>query len=316
MKYRLHGANYEKLYKDFNIKIPNKVIDFSTNTNIFSKHIDNVDLNKLACTYPDDESIKVKKIISEKCNVSIDNILVTNGSNEAIYMIASLLANKEASIMQPTYPEYEKALKSYNVKIHHNYNLNSIDSCSAIFLCNPNNPTGSYIAKDELESFIEKNSEKEIIIDEAYVDFLSFEHNSININEYRNVYILRSLTKSYNLSGIRIGYVISSVHNINKLKKRQPTWSVNSVAQQLATLYLEDNELIKKTKYYYKNESSRVISKLREINYVLHNTAVIFFLLKTYKSISQLLEKTNLHKQTHFLQKDRIYCLTKYASHV
>lgn len=281
MKYRLHGANYKKIYEDFNIDIPNNVIDFSTNTNIFNNKIDAINIEELISSYPDDECIDVRKLISKKYNLNSNNLLVTNGSNEAIYIIASLFIGKKVSILQPTYPEYENALNGYDIKPNYIFDLDSNDNSYATFICNPNNPTGTYIDSNVLELYIKNNSNKHIIIDEAYIDFLSFKPPVIDVNKYKNVYILRSLTKSYNLSGIRIGYVISHIDNINELKKRQPTWSVNALAQKFAITFLNDDEHRAKTKKYYKEEVQRVIKQLRELKYEIKDTSVNFFLLKT-----------------------------------
>ena len=109
-----HGANPEKLYKALNIALPERILDFSTNASVVKW--DNLDINKLdwldlAAHYPDYECLELRKLIAQREDVNLENILFVNGSNEAFYIIASYLAsaNKRAFILQPAYSEYERA---------------------------------------------------------------------------------------------------------------------------------------------------------------------------------------------------------------
>lgn len=284
MKWRMHGANPEKLYKQFNIEKPDNIIDFSTNTNVLDFNIDlNIDLKDLMQNYPDDESIDLRNIIAKQNNISIDNILMANGTNEAIYLIASYYQNKKVGMLQPTFSEYEKALISYNAEVKYLFDISEITyDLDALFICNPNNPTGKYFAYNEILSLGTKLKEMNIdlIIDEAYVDFLNVNHKVIDINEFENVYILRSLTKIFHLSGLRVGYVLSNPNNLKKLKLRQPTWSLNSVAQTIAIRFLEDNKLINETKVYYSGEKDKMISNIKDLGYTVLNSDVNYFLVE------------------------------------
>lgn len=278
MKWRSHGANPEKLYEQFNIELPKEIIDFSTNTNVIDMDY-SIDLKDIISNYPCDESRELKSVISKKMNIESDQILVTNGSNEAIYMIASLYNN--ASILQPTYSEYERALIAANKEFSYIKSIHDEIDSELLIICNPNNPTGTYIEKEELEklALICKKNNTDILIDEAYVDFLE-NHKIIDINNYDNVYILRSLTKTYHLSGIRLGFVISSKDKILNLKRKQPTWSVNGLAQKLGVDSLENSEFLKKTIDYYSKETKRVVNALKELGYHILPSRVHYFLLE------------------------------------
>jgi threonine-phosphate decarboxylase len=296
MNFPAHGANPEKLYKEFDILMPSKIIDFSTNTNAidYEEKID-VDFCTLINNYPDDECFLLREVIAKTKNYDLDNILVTNGSNEGLYLIASYLNNKRVGVIQPTYTEYEKALKAYGGNVEYLSTLADIsEKHEAVFICNPCNPTGEYIKAEVLEKTIESYSKIILIIDEAYIDFLSEEDKEIDFIRLKNVYILRSLTKIYHLSGARIGYVISAKENIANLKRRQPTWSVNAIAQALAVQYLSNKTFINKTKTFYFNERQRVVSILQKLGFEIMKSDVNFFLLITENDlalISYLLKK-------------------------
>ncbi len=296
MRFRLHGANPEKLYDAFGVAMPKKISDFSTNTNAleWNGKID-ADLKKLLCDYPDDESSSLRSLIASANNCKEENILVTNGSNEAIYIIASYFASGCNCILQPVYGEYERALKSYGSAPLNIFSRNSIpESADTVWLCNPCNPTGQYIKDCEIKDLLDSNKDKIFIIDEAYRDFLINGDDNIQNHIFENVIFLRSLTKIYHLCGARIGYAAAPSDIISKLKKRQPTWSVNALAQTAAEAFLKDRNFPKATREFYKAEIPRFISELRKFGCEIADTSVNFFLMKCENDaelISFLLKK-------------------------
>ena len=189
----IHGANYEKLYAALNITMPERVIDFSTNTNIISWPKINLDVERLASSYPDYECSRLVKIISERENISQSRILFTNGINEAIYLLANLLASQSVGIFQPCYSEYMRAFSQAQSV----FNLNEAGRFKNFILANPNNPTGIYI--NNLSELIKTCPDTRFIIDEAYIDFLINDSRE-RLCELDNVIILRSMTKIFHLS--------------------------------------------------------------------------------------------------------------------
>ncbi len=284
MEWRMHGANPEKLYQQFGIEMPNKVIDYSDNGNVIKQKKElNIHYEDYFDHYPDDEVTELRKLISERENLSTDHILFTNGTNEMIYILASYYQNKTVAILHPTYSEYEKALKSYHVNVVYIYHFSEMNKdYAALIVCNPNNPTGHYYNAETMNQVAEKllDMDVDLIIDEAYIDFMNINHKTLDVKQLKNVYILRSLTKFYHLSGLRIGYVLSHPQNIEKMKLRQPTWSVNSIAQIVTYEYLNDFEFIKKTKNYYAEERTRLFSKLKQLGFKVEDSWVNFFIME------------------------------------
>ena len=275
----LHGANPENLYHYFGLEMPERVIDFSTNTNVLSWPEMSVDVEKLASRYPDPDCSSLRRIISERENVSMNRILFTNGINEAIYLLSQILSGT-AAILQPCYSEYARA----NVNLKDSFTI--YDSCNYdnFILTNPNNPTGKYIP--DLSQIIRRYPDTMFIVDEAYIDFLIHDEVRERLCEFENVIILRSLTKIFHLSGVRIGYVIANENVIARLKARQPTWSVNAIAQELALKFLNDETFYADTIAFYRENTPKFIASLRASGFDVIDSDVHYFLIRVDDDIS------------------------------
>ena len=285
----IHGANPEKLYAALNIARPERIIDFSTNTNIISWPKINLDIEKLASSYPDYECSSLVKIISERENISPSRILFTNGINEAIYLLANLLSAQilNTGILQPCYSEYMRAFSQAQSV----FDLNEAGRFKNFIIVNPNNPTGIYI--NNLSELIINHPDTRFIIDEAYIDFL-INASRERLCNFDNVIILRSLTKIFHLSGVRIGYVIANESIIESLRRLQPTWSVNSVAQELALHFLNDFDFYNRTQEFYRSEAPGFMQALRDSGFEIMKSSVHYFLLRVrddYELIKFLLSR-------------------------
>ena len=117
MEFRAHGANPEKLYELAGIPKPAKIYDFSTNTNAVPQRAGFVpDLRAALEDYPDGDCLALREALAREFGAPAENILVSSGSNEAIYIIASYAAARENLILQPVYGEYKKALDGYGAR--------------------------------------------------------------------------------------------------------------------------------------------------------------------------------------------------------
>ena len=268
----IHGANPENLYRAFNIEMPERIFDFSTNTNIISWPKINIDLEKLASNYPDPDCRKLTRLISEKENISPERILFTNGINEAIFLLAHVTEGLRTAILQPCYNEYSRAFRN----AENIFDFNSAAKFKILILTNPNNPTGIYI--NNLSETIKKFPETVFVIDEAYRDFVN--EKLENLCGFENVIIFRSLTKIFHLSGARIGYVIANEKIISKLNEFQPVWSVNSIAQELALKFLNDKEFYETTRKFYFENAPKFKNSLKNSGFNIVNSSVHYFLIK------------------------------------
>lgn len=303
-EFRLHGANPEKLYTLFGLQMPGLVFDFSTNTNAVEQRKGfSPDIRAALEDYPDDECIALRSLLSRIEGISQENILVTGGSNESIYLIASYESSRENLIFQPCYGEYLRALNNFGSRPLNIFDLNSSDipANGTVWLCNPCNPTGEFIPDRQLIDLVTQHPDTLFIVDEAYRDFIWTEEIQLPCRILRNVIRLRSLTKTYNLCGARIGYIIASAETTERLKKRQPSWSVSNLAQQAALFFIADETLLNRTREYYSLEMPRLISAVREMGFTVLPTSVNYFLMSTdddEKLIRFLLEHSIVVRHT------------------
>ena len=283
MEFRAHGANPEKLYAAAGLPTPAKIYDFSTNTNAVPQREGFVpDLRAALEDYPDNDCLALREALAREFGAPAENILVSSGSNEAIYIIASYAAARENLILQPVYGEYKKALDGYGARTRNIFSLAEAEGArgAAVWLCNPCNPTGALIPGAELDAAAERNPETLFIIDEAYRDFVWTEELPVAPKILPNVVRLRSLTKIYDLCGARVGALVSHEAAVEKIKARQPEWSVSGLAQQAALWRAGDETLKARTREYYAREIPRLTAALREAGYAVRPTCANFFLVE------------------------------------
>ena len=281
MEFRLHGANPEKLYELFGLQMPERLYDFSTNTNAVAQRGGFVpDLRAALEDYPDDECLALRALLAEATGAAPENILVTSGSNESIYLIASYEAARENRILQPVYGEYLRALKNFGAAPLNIFDLRAakLPAEGAVWLCNPCNPTGGFIPDGELDEIAERHPRTLFIVDEAYRDFIWTDETLAPYRPRPNVVRLRSLTKTYNLCGARIGYILADAEMTERLRRRQPSWSVSGLAQQAALFFLADATLPRRTKDYYAAEMPRLISAVNGAGFPTLPSCVNYFL--------------------------------------
>jgi histidinol-phosphate aminotransferase len=200
----------------------------------------------------------LREKLSHIHQVDQDNFVFGNGSFELISLIAQvyLEAGDESIIPVPSFGWYSNVtlqmnanavnvpLKDYKVDLDKIYQ-SITEKTKLIWICNPNNPTGTIIEQQNLLEFIKKvRSDILIVLDEAYIDFLESEYLDTTklIYEYSNIILLRTFSKLYGLASFRIGYGIADEKIIQNLNKVRLPINVNFLAQEAAIASLDDNE--------------------------------------------------------------------------
>jgi threonine-phosphate decarboxylase len=183
--------------------------------------------------YPEVLAESLSKKIGEHHGLQKDNILVNSGSTESIYLVAQAFRQKKTAIVIPAFAEYEDAAKMYQHEVSfidwQQLNPSTQIKTELVFLCNPNNPTGEIFT--HIEELLSNNPQTIFVIDEAFIEFtLSISSSVLLVNKYKNLIILRSLTKAYAIPGLRLGYMVSSVEMIDSIKQFKFPWSVNTIA--------------------------------------------------------------------------------------
>lgn len=257
-------------------------IDFSSNVNPIgvSKIVLNSiqkDLRSLSSSYPDPECRDLKKSLSDYLKIHCECINVGNGATEIIHNFARMFAREKVIIPSPSFCEYELASRrmgaSFILVPLKNFNLDAdliiekAKGSDAIFLCNPNNPTGLLYRKS-LKTIIERlDSSTKILVDECFIELVngSNRHTMIrNIDEFDNLIILRSLTKSFGLAGLRLGYSVSNPRLAKKLASGQISWNVNGIAQRAGIVALRDSQHLTRARAIVKKERDFMYSNIRK----------------------------------------------------
>jgi len=214
--------------------------------------------------YPDSCGFYLKRKLAKILKISPFQIVLGNGSDELIDVVIKTFVNSQENIItaKPTFLEYEIIARINNRKIitvalnNFKYDLDRIRKAinyktKLIFIANPNNPTGTYINKQELESFL-KNLPKKIIVvlDEAYDLFVDAEDFSSGLNypSFENIIVLKTFSKAYGLAGLRLGYAIACKEFASYMEKARQPFNVNSLAQIAGCAALEDKNFSERTK--------------------------------------------------------------------
>lgn len=186
--------------------------------------------------YPEASAQSLQIIAAGAYGVKPDQVLVTNGVTEAIYLAAQACRRlRTATILTPAFAEYEDACRLHGLDIHF-LSLDSLTPDSRlpnglVFLCQPNNPTGIALSPDLLQQLLNDHPETLFVIDESYIAFTQAATSWLpQLREYSNVLILRSLTKTCRIPGLRIGFAIGHRDLISRLRECKMPWSVNRLA--------------------------------------------------------------------------------------
>jgi threonine-phosphate decarboxylase len=236
----------------------------------------------LAPMYPDPECRELKKSLSRHLHIDPEWISVGNGAMEIIYWFAQAFAKSRVVIPAPTFCEYELASRKAGAEVTfvplHNFELDADEiiekakDADAVFLCNPNNPTGMLTTKQVRKIIENVNNSTKILLDECFIELVDEpDANSMigRIEEFDNLVILRSLTKSFGLAGLRVGYSVCSPSLVDRLSANRIPWNVNGIAQAAGVAALGDRRHLARARAVIRKERKFLhdsIAKLRSFN--------------------------------------------------
>lgn len=218
-----------------------------------------------ASIYPSGDSYHLRAKLAELFGLDLDQILVGNGANEVITFVIKAFCQEGDNIItaDKTFAVYEwvaefsgyeaRLVPLKNFEFDDQEMLQRIDDRTKIlFVCNPNNPTGSYWDKERLTQFLDRIDGRQIVVvDEAYVEFVEKEDfpNGIElIRRYPNVVVFRTFSKMYALAGLRIGYLVGDKAVVELIRRTCVVYSVNGLAQEAALAALDHQEHILRTR--------------------------------------------------------------------
>jgi histidinol-phosphate aminotransferase len=301
---------------------PQQVLDFSASISPLGPPeglwgaLQQVDLT----AYPDPECLELREALcrhldpSRGGSVTLENILVGNGSTELIHLLARAYVSAsgpphhagrsapvssagQALLLTPTYGEYDGACRLVGATV------SSLDSRRAkgfswdleeaaerivregpglVFVCNPNNPTGVYLQQAEVEFLARAVSGVGglLVLDEAYLSFVEAGWDSLGLLDLGNVALLRSMTKDYALTGLRLGYSLASPEVTARMAALQPDWSVNSLAQVAGLVALADAEYLPRARKSVEESKEYLTGQLASLGFTVLPGAANFLLVE------------------------------------
>jgi len=261
----VHGGIDHAEMKSLGID-PDRVLDFSVSTNPFMpppgirEMLASLPIER----YPDSSADELRRKLSIRLGMPPENILAGSGTTELIRAIALTYFRRgdPALLLEPTYDEYQIAARLSGARVIRHRAREADDFAPdigevvklikerrprAVFVCNPNNPTGKYLARREIEAVLEATGDGLLVLDEAYVAFVAERWDPFDLTERGNTVVLRSMTKDYGLPGLRLGYAVARRDIVNSLRRVLPPWNVNIVAQGVGLAVLEKEDYLRQT---------------------------------------------------------------------
>jgi histidinol-phosphate aminotransferase len=278
---------------------PNKVLDFSVCTNPFMpppglrEKISGMPVEQ----YPDSQATELKERLSSRLKVPAENILVGSGTTELIRLIALAYFRQgdRVMILEPTYGEYETACRlagarpvkhrareeeGFTPRMEEVIELLREHQPRAAFICNPNNPTGKYLSRQDIEKVAANLGDGLLILDEAYIAFAGAAWDSLDLTGRGNTVVLRSMTKDYGLPGLRLGYAIARREITDALRSVSPPWNVNIIAQGAGIAVLEQEDYLKESLRKLQEARRFLVDGLVRLGFEVLPSDVHYFLVK------------------------------------
>jgi threonine-phosphate decarboxylase len=304
---RKHGGDIYQVVRESGIS-PEDIIDFSANINPlgYSARVKKsfAEIESLVTNYPDRKAGDFIDALSVHHNFPGDNFLAGSGATEFVHFFPTIIRPKSVLVVAPTFTEYEYSYQRakgvifyFNTAEKDNFVLQKkqlLDelkrSYSALYICNPANPTGALVPAETMEEIVSYACRKgtNVIIDETYMDIVEKHSMKKLTKNFDNFFILRSMSNFFALPGLRSGYLISHAKNIEKIREKQMPWTMNAVAQRAAVESLDDNAYIQKSIKYITESRSALFAELKTISSLAVFKSNVNYLLLKIQSSSRI----------------------------
>ena len=312
-----HGGDICRLAEE--LRIPErKVLDFSSSVNPLGvskkikaeirKHL------KYLHNYPDPGATRLRKRLARYHGIDPEMILCGNGSTELIYLVAKALRPQSVLVPAPTFSEYERALRTagsgeskaeieyFLLKRENGFDINpdqfvntlkgetisslltphASRSFDTAFLCNPNNPTGRLLRREDVKEIAD--SAKDLgcyfVVDEAFIDFCPDASVIKDVADNPYLIVLRTMGNFYSLAGLRVGYGVFPRHLVDKLKEFKEPWTMNNLSQRAAVAALRDRVFREETFRLMQQEKKFLEKSFRKLGLEFFPSDTNFYLLK------------------------------------
>ncbi len=258
--------------------------------------------------YPDGNCYYLKQQLAEHWDVATDNLTIGNGSNELIKIISKAYLNPGENIIMadPSFSEYKSAAIISGAEViavpltedlRHDLPAmaQAINSkTKLVFLCNPNNPTGTMVNREEIDQFMQQMPEQVIVImDEAYYEYVTeadFPQTIDYVKAGKNVIILRTFSKIYSLAALRIGYAIAKPELIDFINRVREPFNVNRIAQVAATASLK-SEHVAKSRQLNEQGKEYIVNELQAMGFQPIPTQANFIFVQVHVNSRELFQQ-------------------------
>ncbi len=294
-----HGGNIYKVAEETGIS-RDSLIDFSASINPLGisdrvKDVIHQELDNLV-NYPDPDAKALTDTIAAFHGIDSDSIICGNGSTELIYLMPRVFNPNKVLITAPAFSEYERACKlncelritNYDLREDNKFNIDPdmfierMQGCDMAFLCNPNNPTGDILGRDEVLRVARAAAELKclLVVDEAFIDFSPGESVIKDVQDNQYLIVLRSMTKFHAITGLRIGYAVLHRNIIENVRRMKEPWTVNTLAQKAAIAAITDSGYSDETYRLMEMEKEYLENSLSEMGVKFFPSAANYYLLK------------------------------------
>lgn len=275
------------------------VVDFSSSVNPLGPpaSISHILQNlSLVADYPDPESSLLVQDIAAHIGVPRESIVVGNGAIELIYnyCLAFVRSGTPVLIPVPTFQEYEAACRLHGSIPSHFKTVSlsgdmdkfklQIPENGCIFMCNPNNPTGELVPREQILSLVRyaRGISSMVFLDECFMELaVSDESAAGHVGRNDNLVVLRSMTKSFGMPGLRLGYAVAPARMASILRKVQIPWSVNLLAQEAARAAMADKRHLESSKRVIQKEYRYLRSKISKLGgFKCYDSSANFILIR------------------------------------
>jgi histidinol-phosphate aminotransferase len=312
------GKSLEEIKSEYNLQVIRKMSD-NENVYGFSPQVTKAISENLTQIfyYPDGTTSTLISKLANFYEVSENQFIIGNGSEEMIRMLtrAYIRHGDEAIMADITFPRYETNVViegGHPIKIPLINGVHDLDQMfeaindktKMVFVCNPNNPTGTIVGKDELLHFIGRIPENIlVIVDEAYYEYVLTEDYLETVpllNQFPNLVILRTFSKIYGLAGLRVGYGIMAEDIVTQLVKVKDVFNVNQLAQYAASTALDDQHFIEECARKNAEERVYVTKALTALGMQVYPSETNFLYVCSKQTVvTSLMEKGFLVRGLH-----------------
>lgn len=256
------------------------------------------------------EYAKLRQVLAEYIGVKIENILPTNGSDEVIEIVSRAYKG-EVLIPIPTFSQYEASAdrgglskvlvnclhdREYNI----NYSDQQLDKASLVWICDPNNPTGTRIPRENIIDILQR-AKGMVVVDECNYEYLGETVVDL-IDKYENIIISRSFSKNFGLAGLRLGFAVSNPENIKKLAAFGQHFKVNRMAEKAAGKVLKYLDYYQEVWEKIKKVRDKFIEQINELGFFAYDSKANFVL-------AEFKNKEETERVWKYLKENGIYTL-------